>query len=93
LAQVSGHLARLSFIRRARNLGFTFEAVDEQLTLSDDKSQSREAVDGIARVAETRAIDPAAASGWNYVALLSKEVPGQRRGRRLARQPQAAANF
>lgn len=43
------HLARLSFIRRARDLGFTLEAVRELLTLSDDKGQSCEAVDGIAR--------------------------------------------
>jgi Cu(I)-responsive transcriptional regulator len=46
----SEHLARLSFIRRARDLGFTLEAVRELLTLSDDKSQSCEAVDSIARV-------------------------------------------
>lgn len=46
----SEHLARLSFIRRARDLGFTLEAVRELLTLSDDKAQSCEAVDGIARV-------------------------------------------
>ncbi len=46
----SEHLARLSFIRRARDLGFTLEAVRELLTLTDDKSQSCEAVDGIARV-------------------------------------------
>ena len=44
------HLARLSFIRRARDLGFTLEAVRELLTLSDDKAQFCEAVDGIARV-------------------------------------------
>lgn len=41
------HLARLSFIRRARDLGFTLEAVRELLTLSDDKAQSCDAVDGI----------------------------------------------
>jgi Cu(I)-responsive transcriptional regulator len=46
----SDHLARLSFIRRARDLGFTLEAVRELLTLSDDKLQSCEAVDSIARV-------------------------------------------
>jgi DNA-binding transcriptional MerR regulator len=46
----SEHLARLSFIRRARDLGFTLEAVRELLTLSDDKAQSCEAVDGIARI-------------------------------------------
>ena len=44
------HLARLSFIRRARELGFTLEAVRELLTLADDKAQSCAAVDGIARV-------------------------------------------
>ena len=44
------HLARLSFIRRARDLGFRLEAVRELLTLSDDKAQSCEAVYGIARV-------------------------------------------
>jgi Cu(I)-responsive transcriptional regulator len=43
------HLARLSFIRRARDLGFTLEAVRELLTLSDDKAQSCEAVDSIAQ--------------------------------------------
>lgn len=42
------HLARLSFIRRARYLGFTLEAVRELLTLSDDNDQSCEAVDLIA---------------------------------------------
>ena len=46
----SEHLARLSFIRRARDLGFTLEAVRELLTLSDDKAQSCDAVDSIARV-------------------------------------------
>jgi len=44
------HLARLSFIRRARDLGFALEAVRELLTLSDNRSQSCEAVDSIARV-------------------------------------------
>ena len=42
------HLARLSFIRRARDLGFALEAVRELLTLSDDTGQSCEAVDQIA---------------------------------------------
>ena len=44
----SEHLARLSFIRRARYLGFTLEAVRELLTLSDDNDQICEAVDLIA---------------------------------------------
>jgi DNA-binding transcriptional MerR regulator len=44
----SDHLARLSFIRRARDLGFTLEAVRELLALSDDTGQSCEAVDEIA---------------------------------------------
>ena len=44
------HLARLSFIRRARDLGFTLEAVRDLLNLSDDAARSCEAVDGIARV-------------------------------------------
>ena len=44
----SAHLARLSFIRRARDLGFTLEAVRELLALADDTGQSCEAVDAIA---------------------------------------------
>ncbi len=43
------YLARLSFIRCARDLGFTLEAVRELLTLSDDEAQSWEAVDVIAQ--------------------------------------------
>jgi len=46
----AAHLARLSFIRRARDLGFALEAVRELLTLSDNNAQSCEAVDGIARI-------------------------------------------
>ncbi len=45
----AAHLARLSFIRRARDLGFALEAVRELLTLADDRSKSCEAVDSIAR--------------------------------------------
>lgn len=45
-----GHLARLSFIRRARDLGFTLEAVRELLALSDDSARSCGAIDNIARV-------------------------------------------
>ncbi len=45
----TAHLARLSFIRRARDLGFTLEAVRELLTLSDNQAQSCGAVDVIAQ--------------------------------------------
>ena len=43
------HLARLSFIRRARELGFTLGQVRNLLDLSDEKRRSCEAVDVIAR--------------------------------------------
>ena len=43
------HLRRLSFIRRARDLGFTFDQVRELLSLSGQKRRSCEAVDDIAR--------------------------------------------
>jgi Cu(I)-responsive transcriptional regulator len=46
----SDHLARLSFVRRARALGFTLEAVRDLLALSDDETQSCDAVDAIARL-------------------------------------------
>lgn len=44
-----GHLSRLSFIRRARELGFSLDQIREFLKLSDDRSQSCAAVDAIAR--------------------------------------------
>lgn len=43
------HLARLSFIRRARDLGFTIDEVRELLSLSDQKRRSCDAVDALAR--------------------------------------------
>jgi DNA-binding transcriptional MerR regulator len=43
------HVARLSFIRRARDLGFDLQSVRQLLTLADDKAQPCEAIDAIAR--------------------------------------------
>lgn len=43
------HLARLSFIRRARSLGFSLEQVQALLGLADQKDRSCTAVDLIAR--------------------------------------------
>ena len=43
------HLNRLSFIRRARDLGFSIDQVRTLLNLSDQKQRSCEAVDAIAR--------------------------------------------
>jgi Cu(I)-responsive transcriptional regulator len=43
------HLARLSFIRRARDLGFTLDQVRNLLRLADQKDRSCEEVDTIAR--------------------------------------------
>ena len=43
------HLNRLSFIRRARDLGFSIEQVKALLGLSDQKDRPCEAVDIIAR--------------------------------------------
>lgn len=48
-AYASEHLGRLSFIRRARDLGFTLEEVRALLSLSDQRRRSCEAVDAIAR--------------------------------------------
>jgi len=48
-AYTAGHLGRLSFIRRARDLGFSLDQVRELLDLSDQKGRPCEAVDAIAR--------------------------------------------
>lgn len=53
------HLGRLSFIRRARDLGFSIDQVRELMDLSDRRDQSCMAVDVIAnqhRAATTRKI-------------------------------------
>jgi DNA-binding transcriptional MerR regulator len=43
------HLARLSFVRRARDLGFTLDQVRALLGLADRKDQDCYAVDAMAR--------------------------------------------
>jgi Cu(I)-responsive transcriptional regulator len=48
-AYAARHLGRLSFIRRARDLGFTIKQVRDLLGLSDQRDRPCEAVDAIAR--------------------------------------------
>lgn len=43
------HVSRLTFTRRARDLGFSIEQIRVLLDLADQKEQSCEAVDAIAR--------------------------------------------
>jgi len=43
------HVSRLTFTRRARDLGFSIEQVRALLDLADQKEQSCDAVDAIAR--------------------------------------------
>ncbi len=45
----NAHASRLTFTRKARDLGFSIEQIRALLTLADDKGQSCEAVDAIAR--------------------------------------------
>ncbi|MBK8209169.1 MAG: helix-turn-helix domain-containing protein [Rhodospirillales bacterium] len=45
----AGHLSRLAFTRRARDLGFSIEQIRALLDLADQKEQSCKAVDAIAR--------------------------------------------
>jgi len=47
-AYTDGHLGRLSFVRRARDLGFSLDQVRELLDLADDRSRSCAAIDAIA---------------------------------------------
>jgi DNA-binding transcriptional MerR regulator len=42
----TAHLSRLTFTRRARDLGFSIEQIRTLLDMADQKEQSSEAVDG-----------------------------------------------
>jgi DNA-binding transcriptional MerR regulator len=45
----TAHISRLTFIRRARDLGFSIEKIRTLLDLADQKERSCEAVDAVAR--------------------------------------------
>ena len=45
----AAHLERLSFVRRARDLGFSLDQVRDLLQLADDQGQPCDAVDRVAR--------------------------------------------
>lgn len=73
------HLARLSFIRRARDLGFTLDQVRELLSLADDRAQSCAAVDAIA-TAHLTEIDRKLADLQALRSELSRLIGDCRRG-------------
>lgn len=45
----TAHLERLSFVRRARDLGFSLDEVRELLRLADERNRPCEAIDRVAR--------------------------------------------
>lgn len=74
-AYARAHVERLSFIRRARALGFSIEQVRELLSLADDRSRSCAAVDELARVhltAVERKLTDLAVLGRELEALLGQ---------------------
>lgn len=72
-------LARLSFIRRARDLGFTLDQVRELLGLADDRAQPCAAVDAIA-IAHLTEIDRKLADLQALRGELSRLLGDCRRG-------------
>lgn len=75
----SDHLSRLSFIRRARDLGFTLESVRELLALTDDRTRSCEAIDVIAS-AHLGEVDRKIADLTALRSELDRMIGGCRRG-------------